>query len=96
MKLNALLLLLVTLALCSVQASRATITLRVEHSGQACTIAELLPACIQMLKCHGRKIVVSTDGCGQPWIIVEQEIFNRLRGIGEPERIERGHFVFMQ
>lgn len=91
----ATLLLLATLALYSMRASRVVITLHVEHSGQACTIAELLPACIQRLECHGRKIVVSTDGCGQPWIIVEQEIFNRLRGIGEPERIERDRIVFM-
>lgn len=88
---------LATLALChafpilirSTPDYEVVITLFAEHSGQACTIAELLPGCVQRLRCSDRKIFASTDGCGQPWIIVEQEILHRLRGCGEPESIKR-------
>lgn len=91
-----LLLLLLCLLNQFAKADRVVITLHPKHSGRACTIANLLPACIQRLKCYGRRIVASTDGCRQPWIVVEQEIYIRLRGYGEPESIERDYAISLQ
>lgn len=75
---------------------RVIITLHSKYSGHACELAKLLPTCITQLKCYGRSIVVSTDRCGQPWGIVETEIYSRLHGYGEPESIEKDYMTTLQ